>query len=97
MTIIAKAMEDCDDGGWVHLSTVDSRILGAAPDFDPRTYGCPDPSTLATKSGGFGVREGPGNAIHIRRKAVVGKTAGKAAADKEGEAGAGPSGEPPSP
>ena len=41
--IIAKAMEDGAEGGWVHLGTVGSRILGAAPDFDPRSYGCPQP------------------------------------------------------
>ena len=75
--IIAKAMEDSDADGWAHLGTVGSRIVGAAPDFDPRTYGCPNLSTLVTKSGGFEVRKGPGNAIHIRRK-VPGKTAGAA-------------------
>ena len=44
--IIAKAMEEGDEDGWVHLGTVGSRILGAAPDFDPRTYGRPNLSTL---------------------------------------------------
>ena len=77
--IIAKAMEDGGDDGWVHLGTVGSRILGAAPDFDPRSYGCANLSTLAEKSGGFEVRKGPGNAIHIRRKPDAGGTSGKAA------------------
>ena len=75
--IIAKAMEDGGDDGWVHLGTVGSRILGAAPDFDPRSYGCPNLSTLAEKSEGFEVRKGPGNAVHIRRKTDAGGTAGK--------------------
>ena len=73
VAIIAKAMEDGGDDGWVHLGTVGSRILGAAPDFDPRSYGCANLSTLAEKSGGFEVRKGPGNAIHIRRKPKGGK------------------------
>ena len=82
VSIIAKAIEDGDDDGWAHLGTVGSRIQGAAPDFDPRTYGCPNLSTLVTKSGGFEVRKGPGNAIHIRRKAALGKAGGKAGAGK---------------
>jgi hypothetical protein len=52
----------------VHLGGLGSRILGIAPDFDPRSYGCPNLSTLAAKSGGFELRKGPGNVVHIRRK-----------------------------
>ena len=89
VTIIVKAMEDGDDDGWVHLGTVGSRIQAAAPDFDPRTYGCANLSTLVEKSGGFElVRKGSGNAIHIRRKADAGGTAGKAAPAKGGKASA---------
>lgn len=73
--IIARAMEDADDDGWAHLGGVGSRIQGAAPDFDPRTYGCPNLSTLVAKSGAFEVRKGPGNAIHIRRKRSAVKSA----------------------
>ena len=40
--IIARAIEDSDDDGWANLGGVGSRILGAAPDFDARTYGCPN-------------------------------------------------------
>ena len=83
--IIAKAMEEGDEDGWVHLGTVGSRILGAAPDFDPRTYGCANLSTLAEKSGGFEVRKGPGNAIHIRRKADAGGKRARAAPVKDGK------------
>ena len=75
--IIAKAMEDNDADGWAHLGTVGSRIVGAAPDFDPRTYGCPNLSTLVTKPGGFEVRMGPNNQLQIRRKASS-KTSGSA-------------------
>ena len=77
VTIIAKAMEDGDDDGWVHLGTVGSRIQAAAPDFDPRSYGCANLSTLAEKSGGFEVRKGPGNAIHIRCKPEASGKGGK--------------------
>ena len=66
--IVIKAMEGEDEDGWVNLGSVGSRILGAAPDFDPRTYGCPNLSTLVTKSGGFEVRKQPGEPVFIRRK-----------------------------
>jgi uncharacterized LabA/DUF88 family protein len=67
--IIAKAIEESEDvDGWAHLGGIGNRILGIAPDFDPRTYGCTNLSTLVKKSGGFEVREGPGNAVHIRQK-----------------------------
>lgn len=67
--IIVKAMEELeDDDGWAHLGGVGNRIPGIAPDFDPRTYGCTNLSTVATKSGAFEIRKGPGNAVHIRRK-----------------------------
>ena len=80
--VIAKAMEDSDDDGWVHLGMVGNRIHGAAPDFDPRTYGCPNLSTLVTKSDGFEIRKEPGNAVYIRRKtgarrAAAGRAAGR--------------------
>jgi uncharacterized LabA/DUF88 family protein len=72
--IIAKAMEELeDDDGWAHLGAVGNRIPGIAPDFDHRTYGCTNLSTVAEKSGGFEIRRGPGNAIHIRRKTGKGK------------------------
>ena len=60
-------------------------ILGAVPDFDPRSYGCANLSTPAEKSGGFEVRKGPGNAIHIRRKSDAGGTAVKATPAKGGK------------
>ncbi len=61
-----------------HLGTVGSRIQGAVPDFDPRTYGCPNLSTLVTKSGGFEVRKTAGGGIHIRPKTASRKAAAPA-------------------
>ena len=75
--IIVRAIEDSDDDGWANLSGVGSRIVGAAPDFDARTYGCPNLSALVAKSGGFEIRKGPGAAINIRRKAARKAAAGK--------------------
>lgn len=76
--VVIKAMEGEDEDGWVNLGSVGSRILGAAPDFDPRTYGCPNLSTLVTKSGGFEVRKEPGEPVFIRRKPAGKKGSGKA-------------------
>ena len=64
--IIAKALEETDDD-WTNLGTVGSRIVGAAPDFDPRTYGCSNLSTLVTKCGGFEMKK-VSNVTYIRRK-----------------------------
>ena len=54
-----------------------SRILGAAPDFDPRTYGCANVSTLVAKSGRFEVGKEPGKPVFIRRKPAGGKAAAR--------------------
>ena len=75
--IIAKAIEDSDDDGWANLSDVGSRILGAAPDFDVRSYGCRNLVTLVEKSGGFEVDKNPGGSVRIRRKAARRKAAAK--------------------
>ncbi len=77
VAVIARAIEDSEDDGWVNLANVGSRILGAAPDFDPRTYGCPNLSTLVTKSGGFEVRKEPGKSVFIRRKTTGSKAAAR--------------------
>ena len=74
MKILAKAIEDSDDDGWANLSGVGSRILGAKPDFDARSYGCPNLSTLVERSGGFEVRKDQG-AVYIRRKRAKSKAA----------------------
>ena len=65
--IIAGAIGEPDADGWENLASVGQRIQGAHPDFDPRSYGCPNLSTLVEKSGGFDVRKERG-AVHVRRK-----------------------------
>lgn len=64
--IIAKALEETDDD-WTNLGTVGSRIVVAAPDFDHRTYGCPNLSTLVTKCAGFEIKK-EDHVTYIRRK-----------------------------
>ena len=64
--IVAKALEETDDD-WTNLGIVGSRIVGAAPDFDPRTYGCSNLSTLVTKCGGFEMKK-VSNVNYIRHK-----------------------------
>ena len=66
--LIAKAIEDADEDGWANLGRVGSRLQAAWPDFDSRTYGCSNLSTLVEKSGGFEIRKEPGKDVHIRRK-----------------------------
>ena len=56
-------------------ATVGNRIQGALPDFDPRSYGCPNLSTLVEKSGGFDIRKERG-AVHVRLKAAARKGSG---------------------
>ena len=68
--IIATAIEGSDDDGWANLSEVGQRILAVAPDFDPRSYGCRNLSTLAEKSGGFEIGKGGSGAMRIRRRAL---------------------------
>ena len=80
MKIVARAIEDSYDDGWANLAVVGSRILGAARDFDPRTYGCSKLSALVTKSSGFEVRKEPGKTAFIRRKPTGRKAAGRASA-----------------
>ncbi|MCY4425679.1 MAG: NYN domain-containing protein [Halieaceae bacterium] len=82
VSIIVRAIEESDDDGWANLGVIGTRILGTLPDFDPRTYGCPNLSTLVSKSGGFDIRKEPGSAVYIRRKVSAGKAAGKSAGGK---------------
>ncbi|MCE2519193.1 MAG: NYN domain-containing protein [Alphaproteobacteria bacterium] len=80
--IIADAIGEPDADGWENLSSIGSRIQGAHPDFDPRSYGCANLSTLVEKSGGFDIRKDRG-AVHVRHKADAapkGSGAGKASA-----------------
>ena len=74
--IIARAIGDPDDDGWAHLSGVGSRILSAQSDFDTRSYGCLNLSTLVHRSGGFEIRKDESGAFHIRRKIAHDKPTG---------------------
>ncbi len=65
--IIAGAIGEPDADGWENLASVGNRIQGAYPDFDPRSYGCANLSTLVEKSGGFDIRKDQG-AVHVRPK-----------------------------
>lgn len=63
--LILAAMRK-EDEDWVPLSTIGDHIHAAAPDFDSRTYGCPNLSSLVEKTGQFEVqRENP---VAVRRK-----------------------------
>lgn len=64
--LIASAIGEPDDDGWENLSMVGNRILGAQPDFDSRSYGCANLSTLVEKSGGFDIRRRHGT-VYVRR------------------------------
>ena len=67
--IIADAIGEPDVDGWESLGSVGQRIQGALPDFDPRSYGCANLSTLVERSGGFDIRKDANN-VRVRRKAT---------------------------
>ena len=73
--IIAGAIGEPDADGWENLGSVGQRIQGAHPDFDPRSYGCANLSTLVERAGGFDVRKGT-DAVHVRRKVAAPKGSG---------------------
>ena len=77
--IIAGAIGEPDADGWENLASVGSRIQGAHPDFDPRSYGCANLSKLVERSGDFDVRKERG-AVLVRRKVAAprGSDKGKA-------------------
>ena len=75
--LVASAIGDPDDDGWENLARVGHRIQGAQPDFDPRSYGCANLSTLVEKSGGFDIRKDQG-VVYVRRKVAVRKSSGAA-------------------
>ena len=83
--IIATATEGSDDDGRANLSDVGKRILAAAPDFDPRSYGCRNLSTLVEKSAGFEIEKGSSGTMRIRRNAVKRKAPGKAGTRASGK------------
>ena len=73
--IIDEAIGEPDADGWENLGSVGQRIQGVHPDFDPRSYGCANLSTLVEKAGGFDTRKERGG-VHVRRKMVGQKGSG---------------------
>ena len=65
--LIAKAIGNSDDE-WVNLAEVGQSIRNAAPDFDPRTWGCANLSALVKKFGRFEVRQNDDGGTYVRRK-----------------------------
>ena len=65
--LIASAIGEPDDDGWENLANVGHRIQNAQPDFDHRSYGCPNLSTLVEESGWFETRRDEG-VVYVRRK-----------------------------
>lgn len=64
-----KAEQDLGDNQWISLSRVGSLVRQLAPDFDPRTYGCANLSSLVKSTGAFTVRTVEGsNMMDIRPK-----------------------------
>ncbi len=59
----------------VNLASVGQRIQGAHPDFDSRSYGRANLSTLVEKSGDFDIRK-ERVAVQIRRKVAARKGSG---------------------
>ena len=70
MTLIQTAIAQLDDeGGWVTLGGIGSRLAMLAPDFDPRTYGHAKLVGLVEKTGAFEVRRNDTGGVYIRVKA----------------------------
>ena len=59
----------------IYAASVRLGLTGDNPDFDPRSYGCANLSTLVERAGGFDIRKEPG-AVHVRRKAAAPKGSG---------------------
>ncbi len=54
--LIRTALQGIEtEDGWYNLGTVGQKLVANNPDFDTRTYGCPNLSTLLEKTGHFDV------------------------------------------
>ena len=59
---------DEDDGGWVAVGGIGSRLRNAHPDFDQRSYGHAKLSDLIRATGRFEVQAVNGGVMRVRRK-----------------------------
>jgi len=65
--LIIAAMRSIDsEDSWYSLGPVGQKLMADNPDFDSRTYGCPNLSTLLEKAGQFKV-DRSGTTIRVRR------------------------------
>lgn len=62
LTFVRKQDED-----WVSLSSVGSHIRTAISEFDPRTYGCSNLSSLVEKTGAFELNRENGVSIRVKK------------------------------
>ncbi len=69
LPLIRRAMSELEgEDDWVPLGILGQRIANANPDFDARTYGCQNLSTLVRKTGAFDLNRDEGNRWTVRRK-----------------------------
>ena len=65
--LIRTAIEQLDDeGGWVTLGGIGTRLAMLASDFDPRTYGQAKLVGLVEKTGAFDVRRNDTGGVYVR-------------------------------
>src|SRR6195256_3062335 len=64
----AIAQAETEDGGWVRLDFVGSRLTNLVSDFDARTYGFTKLSDLVRNTGMFDVEKTEGNRTRIRAR-----------------------------
>lgn len=80
LTLLRDAVQDSDDdGGWASLNVIGQLLNKRRPDFDPRSFGCRNLSTLVEATGLFDLerrgKKGGAQQIFVRLKAA-GKNAG---------------------
>lgn len=67
--LIRTAIAQLDDeGGWVTLGGIGSRLAILASDFDPRSYGHAKLVGLVEKTGAFDVRRNDAGGVYVRAK-----------------------------
>lgn len=69
VALIRTAIAQLDDeGGWVTLGGIGSRLAILASDFDARTYGCATLGKLVDKTGAFEVRRNDTGGVYVRAR-----------------------------